>query len=96
MHSLPVHQIEARPLYFEGRNEATKKRLQKLKAAGLVGERKRQAFEPSVLFLTRNGLTLLREHGRRKEALARGASRLARTVPQVDFNSPITRVKSLF
>jgi Replication-relaxation len=50
-------------LYFDSRDEATKKRLQKLKAAGLIGERPRRAFEPAALFLTRQGLTPLRERG---------------------------------
>ena len=36
MHLTLAH---AAPLYFEGRKEAAKKRLQKLKEAGLVGER---------------------------------------------------------
>lgn len=39
-------------LYFEGRAEAAKKRLQKLKTAGFVKERPRRAYEPSLLFLT--------------------------------------------
>jgi hypothetical protein len=43
-------------LYFEGKGEAAKKRLQKLKAAKLISERPRRAFEPSILFLTRDGL----------------------------------------
>jgi protein involved in plasmid replication-relaxation len=55
----PVH-IAA--LYFDDRKEATKKRLQKLKEAGLVGERTRNAFELSVLFLARHGLAVLNEH----------------------------------
>lgn len=50
-------------LYFRGSGEAAKKRLQKLKAAGLIGERKRRAYEPSVLYLTRKALALLRERG---------------------------------
>src|ERR1700722_12564940 len=50
-------------LYFEGRQEAGKKRIQKLKAAGLIGERKRKVYEPSVLFLTRQGFVLLTERG---------------------------------
>jgi hypothetical protein len=45
--------------YFEGKNEAAKKRLQKLKAAGLISERPRRTFEPSILFLTRKGLLTL-------------------------------------
>lgn len=50
-------------LYFDGRQEAAKKRMQKLKAAGLIGERKRKVYEPSILFLTRQGFTLLTERG---------------------------------
>jgi Replication-relaxation len=46
-------------LYFSGSKEAAKKRLQKLKSAGLISERKRRVNEPSVLFLTRKGFTLL-------------------------------------
>jgi Replication-relaxation len=48
-------------LYFDGKKEAAKKRLQKLKAAGLIGERKRRVNEPSVLSLTRKGHALLEE-----------------------------------
>lgn len=46
-------------LYFAGRKEAAKKRLQKLKAAGLVTERKRRVNESSILFLTRKGFSIL-------------------------------------
>jgi len=46
-------------IYFDGSKEAAKKRLQKLKAAGLITERKRRVNEPSVLFLTRKGFSLL-------------------------------------
>jgi hypothetical protein len=53
----------ATALFFDGKSEAAKKRLQKLKAAGFVGERTRRAFEPAILFLTRKGLSLLRENG---------------------------------
>jgi len=50
-------------LFFDGKKEAAKKRLQKLKAAGLIGERKRKAYEPSVLFLPRKAFVLLHEKG---------------------------------
>ncbi len=50
-------------LHFDGRTEAAKKRLQKLKAAALIAERRRQVNEPSVLFLSRAGLTLLADRG---------------------------------
>jgi predicted transcriptional regulator len=46
-------------LYFNGSKEAAKKRLQKIKAAGLIGERKRRVNEPAVLFLTRKAHSLL-------------------------------------
>ena len=50
-------------LYFDGKREYTKKRLQKLKAAGFIGERKRNSNEPSILFLTRKAFTLLSSQG---------------------------------
>jgi hypothetical protein len=50
-------------LYFRGSREAAKKRLQKIKSAGLICERRRRVNEPSVLFLTRKGHALLRERG---------------------------------
>jgi hypothetical protein len=50
-------------LYFDGKREYTKKRLQKLKAAGLIGERRRNANEPSILFLTRKAFILLTSRG---------------------------------
>jgi len=50
-------------LFFDGKPETAKKRLQKLKAAGLVTERPRRPSEPAVLFLTRKALTMLRERG---------------------------------
>jgi Replication-relaxation len=49
-------------LYFSGRREAAKKRLQKLKSAGLVAEYPRRTFDQSVLVLTSEALQLL--HGR--------------------------------
>ena len=53
----------AAALYFDSKSEAAKKRLQKLKGAGLITERPRRAFDPSVIFLTRKGLILLQEQG---------------------------------
>ena len=50
-------------IYFEGRYEAARKRLQKLKAAGYVGERPRRAYEPAVVFLTRKAFALLCQAG---------------------------------
>jgi len=54
-------------LFFDGHHEATKKRLQKIKAAGLIGERTRRVFEPSILFLARKGFMLLQEQGTLKD-----------------------------
>jgi hypothetical protein len=48
-------------VYFDGKKEAAKKRLQKIKNAGLIGERKRRVNEPAVLFLTRKAHTLLNQ-----------------------------------
>lgn len=50
-------------LYFNGSKEAAKKRLQKIKSAGFIGERRRRSYEPAVLHLTRKGLTVLHQHG---------------------------------
>src|ERR1035437_4243434 len=50
-------------LYFDGKREYTKKRLQKLKAAGFIRERRRQVNEPSVLFLTRKAFVALKSRG---------------------------------
>lgn len=54
---------QASLLYFGGKSEAAKKRLQKLKAAGLIRERPRKAYEPAVLFLTSRAFILLAEAG---------------------------------
>jgi hypothetical protein len=53
----------AAALYFDGSQEAAKKRLQKLKSAGHISERPRRSFDPSVLFLARKGISILSEHG---------------------------------
>lgn len=50
-------------LYFGGKREYTKKRLQKLKAAGFISERKRRVNEASILFLTRKAFSLLNREG---------------------------------
>ena len=50
-------------LHFNGSKDAAKKRLQKLKAAGLIGERRRKVYEPAVLFLTRKAFDVLKERG---------------------------------
>lgn len=50
-------------LYFEGKADAAKKRIGKLKRAGYIGERNRRVYEPSVLFLTRTAFDYLSQHG---------------------------------
>jgi len=59
-------------LYFEGKLSYTVKRLQKLKAAGFIGERKRNANEKSILFLTRKSFVLLASQGQLEEYPALG------------------------
>lgn len=50
-------------IYFDGKREYTKKRLQKLKAAGLISGRPRRVNEPAILFLTRKAFLRLRNEG---------------------------------
>jgi hypothetical protein len=50
-------------LYFEGRREMAKKRLQRIKAAGYVAERPRSPFATAILILTVKGISALRERG---------------------------------
>jgi hypothetical protein len=50
-------------LHFGGRNDAAKKRLQKLTAAALVRERPRKARDPGILFLAKRGFETLHDRG---------------------------------
>ncbi len=50
-------------LYFNGRKEAAKKRLQKLKRSALLIERRRRVYQPSILLLSKRGFQVLREAG---------------------------------
>ncbi len=51
-------------LYFEGKEEAAKKRVQKLKNAGYIRERKgRRAYESAILSLTKKAYDALIESG---------------------------------
>ncbi|CAN5716637.1 hypothetical protein BH10ACI4_BH10ACI4_38900 [soil metagenome] len=50
-------------LYFDGKAEAAKKRIQKLKAAGYIRERERRVRERSILCFTQKGFDALRENG---------------------------------
>ena len=50
-------------LYFAGKPETCKKRVQKLMRAGLVAERNRQPNEPAALHLSRKGFDTLSDAG---------------------------------
>lgn len=50
-------------LYFSGRGEAAKKRVQSLKMAGFIGERPRRPYQPSILFLTHEGFRAVSSQG---------------------------------
>jgi hypothetical protein len=54
---------QATALYFEGKAEPAKKRVQKLKLAGVIRERPRRLYEKSVLFLATKGFKHLRDGG---------------------------------
>lgn len=51
-------------LYFDGKGEAAKKRLQKLKALKLIAERERRVYHPAILYLTKRGFEVLLKHGK--------------------------------
>lgn len=53
----------ASDIFFAGAREAAKKRIAKLKAAGLLGERSRKPYEPAIIYLLRQGHSLLQERG---------------------------------
>ena len=54
----------AATVYFESNIETAKKRMQKLRGAGLIRDRARHAHEPTALLLTKKGFHLLKSHGR--------------------------------
>jgi hypothetical protein len=53
----------ATALHFDGRYESAKKCVQRLKAAGLVTERLRRVYEPSILHITKRGFDVLFKGG---------------------------------
>jgi len=55
--------IHVSTLFFDGKREAAKKRLQSLKRAGFIGERRRTVTEPALLFLTPKSFKALKESG---------------------------------
>jgi hypothetical protein len=50
-------------IFFGGKQEGAKKRMQKLKAAGFIAERRRHVSEPPILFLSTRGFRLLKAEG---------------------------------
>lgn len=56
-----IHHLST--LYFEGRLEAARKRVQKLKAAGIIHERPRRSTDPIVHCLTRKAFKVLQDCG---------------------------------
>ena len=54
---------QATALYFQGKAEPAKKRVQKLKSAGIIREQPRRLYEKSVLFLTTKGFIELSKGG---------------------------------
>lgn len=50
-------------LYFDDRGEYTKKRVQRLKAAGLISERPRRPYEPAILCFNRKAFDALASEG---------------------------------
>jgi hypothetical protein len=51
----------AAEIHFGGKRESAKKRIQRLKAAGFLRERRRMPYEPSILHLASRGVTALSE-----------------------------------
>ena len=70
LHTRILTLSHAAALIFNGSSEAAKKRIQKLKAAGFVLERRRKAYEPGILFLSKRGFECLRENGALPEECA--------------------------
>jgi Replication-relaxation len=58
---MTLHHIAT--FHFGGRLAAASKRVQKLKTAGLIAERPRKPYEPSILHLSTTAFDLLRERG---------------------------------
>src|SRR6266478_3451005 len=54
----------ATALHFDGRYDAASKRIQALKAAGYVGDRRRRVGEPSLLYLTKKAFDQLTAEGK--------------------------------
>jgi hypothetical protein len=55
---------QATALHFSGRYEAASKRIQALKAAGYVGDRRQNVGEPSLLYLTKKAFDRLTAEGK--------------------------------
>jgi hypothetical protein len=70
--------VQLADLHFNGSREYAKKRVQKLKLAGLVKERPRAVNEPSKIVLTLEGIRLLKAEGSLAELPAMSAKTLTR------------------
>jgi hypothetical protein len=68
-------------LHFDGSPEAAKKRLQKLKAAGWIAQRRRRVNEPAVHFLTSKGFGLLRKRADLSSYPSLGPASFEKRVP---------------
>jgi hypothetical protein len=87
-------------LFFNNKPEYPKKRLQKLKSAGLIGERRRRVNERAILFLTPRGLRVLQQEGSLSEipvVPAASFARRANVSPQTLLHElEVMDVKSAF
>lgn len=54
----------ATALHFAGKYDAASKRIQALKSAGYIGDRRNRVGEPSLLYLTKKAFDLLRTEGK--------------------------------
>lgn len=77
--------VHVASLFFDGRIDAAKKRVWKLKAAGFIAERPRRSFEPSVLRLDRRGLDVLKSEGELDSCPELGVEALARRAQVSDL-----------
>lgn len=56
--------VQATALHFDGKYEAASKRVQALKAAGYIGDRRKQVGAPSLLYLTKTAFAHLTAEGK--------------------------------
>jgi hypothetical protein len=68
-------------IYFSGKLDAARKRIQRLKATGYIDERPRRAYEPAILFMTKKAFATLQSCG------------LLESYPQVGWTALEKRVR---